>query len=146
MERIRPPEHNTGRKKTPGRPFQKGHPRYGGAKKGTKQLMTRVIREALIDAAELVGRDGEGQLGLIGYFAWLAREEPAVFGRLMEKLMPMQINGKINHGLSDGVYETMEEVREAIKARGIPIPPGMIEGEFEVIDDDRRSRSLVAAE
>lgn len=142
MERIRPPAYQKPKRKVPGKPFEKGHPRYGGAKKGTKQLMTRRIRDALINAAELVGSDNKGKDGLTGYLAWLARQEPAVYGRLLEKLMPMQIDGKINHGLYEGVYETMEEVREAIKARGLPIPPRMIEGEFEVVDEGR----LVPAE
>jgi hypothetical protein len=108
--------------------FRKGERRVGRGK-GTPNKTTKVIREAAILAAEMVGSDGKGTDGLKGYLAWAARREPVAYLRLLEKILPMQLQ------LSGGVENTHEhkgnvtttalsadELQKALEARGLPMP------------------------
>lgn len=73
-----------------GRPFGKGNP---GRPKGAPNKTTRVLKEAVVQAAEAVGADGKGKQGLVGYLTHLARTEPRAFSSLLAKAMPIQLEG-----------------------------------------------------
>ncbi|MCK1409539.1 hypothetical protein [Bradyrhizobium sp. 76] len=72
--------------------FKKGtaKPAKSGRMKGTRNKTTLVLREAALFAAEASGEDGRGKNGLVGFLTSLAQHEPAVFGRLLEKILPME--------------------------------------------------------
>ena len=58
------------------------------------------------------GKDGEA-----GYLRWLAANHPAVFGALYGKLIPLDINAKMEKKPVVH-YETVEERRAAMIAKG----------------------------
>jgi hypothetical protein len=49
------------------KPFQKGHKKLGGRKKGVPNKNSRRLEAAFIAAAEQLGSDGQGTGGVIGY-------------------------------------------------------------------------------
>jgi hypothetical protein len=49
------------------KPFQKGHKKLGGRKKGVPNKNSRRLDAAFIAAAEQLGSDGQGTGGLTGY-------------------------------------------------------------------------------
>lgn len=78
-----------------------------------------MLKEATLVAAELCGQDGKGKGQLVGYFMMLAREHPAVFGRLLLKILPMQSVAEI-----DGTKRyTPSEAAARLRERGLPVPP-----------------------
>lgn len=108
--------------------FKKGDPRPEGAgrKKGQVNKITPLLKEAIIMAAEAEGRDQNGKDGLIGYLRVLSRREPAVFGRLLEKLLPYQLTGKDGSPMQIE-HTTKEQIIERFKERGLPLPPSLLE-------------------
>jgi hypothetical protein len=99
--------------------FQKGNP---GKKPGTKNKLGVKLKEAILEAAERSGRDGKGTDGAVGYLVWLSRAEPAVFGRMLEKVMPLQLEVKDK---TDRVL-TAQEAVDRLKERGLPVPPTLM--------------------
>ena len=61
-------------------PFENGHPKYGGRKPGTPNVVTKKVRDALAKAWERAG--GEE------WFLELSQSEPKVFAHLVGKLLP----------------------------------------------------------
>jgi len=107
--------------------FKKGDPRPAGAgrKKGSVNRVSMLMKDAILIAAELEGSDRRGKDGLIGYFRMLSRREPVVYGRLLEKLLPLQITGK-DGGPMQMVHTTKEELEQRLKERGLPLPPSLL--------------------
>jgi hypothetical protein len=108
--------------------FKKGEKRPEGAgrKKNTPNKTTTLLKEAIILAAEAEGSNQDGRDGLIGYLRVLSRREPAVFGRLLEKLLPYQLTGKDGSPMQM-MHTTKEQVVERFKERGLPLPPSLLE-------------------
>lgn len=89
--------------------FIKGHKKFGtGRTKGTPNRSTRLLKEAIILAAEAVGQDGKGKDKLVGYLMWLAKTEPSTFGSLLGKLLPLQITGKDDKAIEEHVTHVFE--------------------------------------
>lgn len=88
-----------------------------GRTPGKPNKVTAQLRTAILEAAAMVGYDGEGKYELHGYLARLAENEPQVFGRLLERVLPMQIVGTVSHTTK---YETVEDVQRALRERGLP--------------------------
>jgi hypothetical protein len=69
------------------RPFQKGHKKLGGRKKGVPNKSSLFLDKALIAAATQAGSDGKGKDGVVGYFAWILQTYPSLavklFGRIL---------------------------------------------------------------
>ena len=65
-----------------------------GRAKGTPNKTTQLIKDAIIQAAELTGYDKHGHQGLIGYCRRLAEDEPKAFAGLMGKVLPTQVTGE----------------------------------------------------
>jgi hypothetical protein len=59
--------------------FKPGHPKLGGRKKGTPNLISTDYKKALFEAAYRVGNDGNGKDGVIGYFTWIGTRYPTFF-------------------------------------------------------------------
>lgn len=64
-----------------------------GRPKGSVSPHTKVLKEAILKAAEVHGRDGEGTDELEGYCYMLAKDHPNCFSTLLGKVLPMQIEG-----------------------------------------------------
>ncbi|MCR9093444.1 MAG: hypothetical protein NXI30_04450 [bacterium] len=63
----------------------------GGRKKGSQNKTTKAVKNALRDALEGAHEDGAE-----GYFKQLAKDDPALFVSLVRKLIPNQIEGKVD--------------------------------------------------
>lgn len=80
----------------------------GGRTKGTPNKTTALLKDAIIQAAELTGEDQQGKNGLIGYCKYLAKDEPKAFATLMGRVLPMQVEGTGEDG--EIVFKTVYEV------------------------------------
>ena len=98
--------------------FQPGHRREHGRARGTPNRVSRLVREAIVEAAALVGEDGEGAEGLVGYLKLLAVTEPRAYASLLGRVLPYQIT------VDDGPQPlaTVEELAEELRRRGLPVP------------------------
>jgi hypothetical protein len=105
--------------------FVKGAPKppNAGRAKGKRNRTTVMLKEAILTAAELCGQDGKGKDGMVGYLKMLAVKERALFTRLLEKVLPMQLN------VEDKTVKTYsaEEAAQRLRERGLPVPPSLIE-------------------
>ena len=102
--------------------MQKGVRPGTGRQKGTRNRTTTLLKDAILQAATLVGQDGKGKDGLVGYLKMLAVKERAVYSRLLEKVLPMQLH------LEDKTKNyTVEEAAERLRERGLPVPPGLLQ-------------------
>lgn len=63
----------------------------GGRCAGTPNKTTRVLREAILTAAEQEGSDGNGADGLTGYLRSIAQSDVKAFAMLLGKVLPMQV-------------------------------------------------------
>lgn len=108
------------------RGFVKGMEKKGGREKGTRNKTTVLLKEAIIMAAECEGLDRKGKDGLVGFLRMLSRREPAVFGRLMEKLLPYQLTGKDGSPMQV-VHSTKQQLLERMKEKGLPLPMSLLE-------------------
>lgn len=63
-----------------------------GRPPGLANKTTRLLKEAILLAAEEVGQDGAGAGGLVGYLRRLAASDPRAFAGLLGKVLPMQVN------------------------------------------------------
>lgn len=79
----------------------------GGRQKGTPNKTTALLKDAIIQAAELTGRDRQGKEGLVGYCRFLAVEEPKAFAALMGRVLPMQVEGTGENG--EIIFKTVYE-------------------------------------
>src|SRR5580658_2269596 len=84
-----------------GHGFQKGHPRYGGRKKGSRNRFGGDLREQVVAAIQetgFVGKDdqgnpiGTGEGGCKGFIKWLALYEPKTAAALFARVLPYFIN------------------------------------------------------
>lgn len=64
----------------------------GGRKKGTPNKTTALLKDAILEAGASAHADG-----LVGYLKQQANESPAAFLTLLGKVLPLQVNGDINH-------------------------------------------------
>src|SRR5476649_2231164 len=100
---------------------QKGekHPN-AGRPKGSKNVMTRVLKDAILRAAAKSKHAKGG--GLAGYLKYIADERPDLFVRLLAKL-PLQEKERAqtanqpDRPVKPVVYKTVAEVRAAMIAR-----------------------------
>lgn len=106
--------------------FEKGREKTGGREKGVKNKTTVLLKEAIMMAAECEGLDRHGKDGVVGFLRMLSRREPAVFGRLMEKLLPYQLTGKDGSPMQV-VHSTKEQLIDRMKERGLPLPPSLLD-------------------
>jgi hypothetical protein len=87
-----------------------------GRPKGSLNRFSRNLQEALLEAAQRLGRDGKGEGGLIGYLMWLARKDPKSYAMLLRALMPAEVKAT----LTVKPLLTPEEAVAEMRARGLP--------------------------
>ena len=66
--------------------FQKGHAKVGGRKKGGQNKITRDVKEALLEAGEQYGSDGNGTEGIVGCFQMIIKKKPEAWLLLLLSL------------------------------------------------------------
>jgi hypothetical protein len=105
--------------------FIKGAPKppTAGRARGKRNKTTVMLKEAILTAAELCGADGKGKDGMVGYLKMLAVKERPLFTRLLERVLPMQLNVK---DTTDRLL-TPEEAAQQLRERGLPVPPSLLE-------------------
>lgn len=114
-----------GSAKTPRKPdgkFQKGYQPSKGRAKGQRNRVTVMLKDAVLKAAAMIGQDGRGKNGLTGYLMMLAVKERAVYARLLEKVLPMQVELRDK---SKPVYSAAEAVQK-LRERNLPVPPSLL--------------------
>lgn len=104
---------------TPERFPQRFKPGNPGRKVGTTTKTTRLIREAILIAAELEGQDGKGKGKLIGYMRRMASEDMKAFAMLLGRVIPLQIETRTNEDKSEVTYHNVDDVRRELASRGI---------------------------
>ena len=62
-----------------------------GRLKGTRNKVTRDLKNGVLEAAIELGSNGEGEGGLVGYLKYLGWNHPKAFSHLLGKLLPMQL-------------------------------------------------------
>jgi hypothetical protein len=88
---------------------------------GTRNKITRDIKERIITGAEEYGEDGKGKGGLQGYLKMCARKYPKQYMLLLGKLLPFNITADKNIGsigsinivtAPSGQFLSMDQIRE----------------------------------
>lgn len=79
--------------------------------------MTRLLKEAIMLAAEEVGEDGKGKDGVTGYCKRLAIKEPRAFATLMGKVLPTQLAGEFKVDVKDGLSQLMDAVNGRTRSK-----------------------------
>jgi len=91
-----------------------------GRPPGQPNKITRILKEAILQAAANVGKDGRGKGELVGYLERIAIQQPKAFCVLLGKVLPLQVNLKEEQP-DTRTYRTVEEVQQALAERGIPL-------------------------
>jgi hypothetical protein len=125
--------------------FKTGHAKFGGRGTGSKNRIARLLKEAVITAAELEGSDGEGKDKLVGFLRKVAKEDLRSFCGLLGRIIPVQVLEEQQRDVRVEVtYRSIDEVREELENRGISIdvvhrllyqPPEVIDVEAEEVED-----------
>lgn len=110
------------------RGFKPGREKTGGRAPGTPNKTTRLLKEAIIMAAEAVGaadlkHTREYRKGLDAYLEFLARKHPQTFASLLRGLLPIQVTGK--DGGPVQMNYTRQELVQRLREKGIPVPPSL---------------------
>ena len=102
------------------------HPN-AGRPKGVKNVMTRVLKDAIVLAAEESQHAKDNGGGLVGYLIYIADTRPDIFVRLLAKLLPLQEKERAQAAkerdklVKRVVYKSVAEARAALIARGMPL-------------------------
>jgi len=141
MKRIRPPEPRAITKQEAQRKavkmaretkdgevaFVKGgvKPAGSGRVKGQTNKHSRILKEMVFDAMALVGEDGRGKGGGVGYLANVAKKHPDLYIQLLLKIIPYSLSGA-GGGPVQVSYTNIEEITLRLKERGLPAPDNLL--------------------
>jgi hypothetical protein len=70
--------------------FKPGRKKTGGRQAGVRNKTTREMMEAIMDALEVVGSDGAGKDGVVGYMKMIAEKNPRALLPLIGRVMMLQ--------------------------------------------------------
>jgi hypothetical protein len=90
--------------------FKRGHEKCGGRKRGTPNFFSTDYRRALLEASYLVGYDGNGKNGVVGYLAWVAKGNPRAFLNLLGNILILQEGTP-----PDEPRLTIEEINQGVR-------------------------------
>jgi uncharacterized protein (UPF0335 family) len=93
-----------------------------GKPRGATAKHTRLLKEAIMIAAELEGQDGQGKGKLIGFMRKIAQEDLRAFVSLLGRIIPLQVEQKtMDDKPKSTVYKTVDEVKRELISRGLDI-------------------------
>jgi hypothetical protein len=109
-----------------------------GRPPGVPNKLTRIIKEAILLAGEEQGNaiadaKKEPREGLVSYLKHLAANHPQSYAMLLGKVLPMQIE---HSRTISADYKTVEELKQALRDRGLPVERIYPMLEFEPIKRD----------
>jgi hypothetical protein len=114
--------------------FKPGNP---GRKPGTSTKTTRILRDALLLAAELEGEDGKGKGKLVGYMRRVARDDMKAFCSMLGKVIPLQIETRGGLDQKEEVtYHSVDDVRRELASRGISMEIALRVMRPDLVEDD----------
>jgi len=91
-----------------------------GKPRGSINKHTRILKDAIMLAAELEGEDGEGKGKLTGYMRKVAREDLRAFCMLLGRVIPLQVEQKtVDDTPKSTTYRSVEDVKLELASRGI---------------------------
>ena len=93
--------------------------KYEERKKRGPNKTTKIIKEAILEAAARVGKDGKGKDELVGYLVTLAEVHPKSFAQLLARVIPLQVAATIEHQMVSAEMRTVEQVKEDLERRGL---------------------------
>jgi hypothetical protein len=113
----------------------------GGRKPGVPNFITREVKEAIIDACNRHGVDGQGTGGLQGYMFKLCAEQPGAMAGLLGRIMPTQVT--VERKERPEPYQTYEQMCVQLERQyGIKLNQPVFQLEFykgpvvEVAEED----------
>lgn len=83
-------------------------------------MTTRLLKEAILLAAELEGRDGRSKDELVGFLRRVANEDIRAFAMLLGRVLSLQVEARTDMSV-EVTYKTVQEVRRELDDRGISI-------------------------
>ena len=78
-----------------------------GRPKGSPNKTTKILKDAILQAADEVGLDGKGKGGLVGYCKMVAVASPQAFCGLLGKVLPTQLSTDPDNPLKHAVTVTI---------------------------------------
>jgi hypothetical protein len=93
--------------------FKPRHAKHGGRQRGTPNKFSAEYKKHLLEAAYRVGWDGNGLLGVAGYLAWVSRNSPEIFAKMLGSLMEWQ---ELEIGMPEKQRPTIQEHDERVRA------------------------------
>jgi hypothetical protein len=103
---------------------------------GSTNKHTRVLREAILLAAELEGQDGKGKGKVVGYMRRMASEDMKAFATLLRAVIPLQIETRTNEEKAEVTYHSVDDVRRELASRGISMEIALRVMRPDLIEDD----------
>jgi len=98
--------------------FKKGNKVGRGRPPNSPNKLPKLLKDALLMAAELEGSDTKGRDGLVGFLRHVAQEELSTFCSMLGRIIPLQINESKDVQV-DVTYRTVAEVSREMASRGI---------------------------
>jgi hypothetical protein len=125
--------------------FEAGHTKVGGRKKGSINKVPKLLKDAVILAAELEGYDGKGQDQMVGFLRRVIRDDFHGFvGLLARSMLNQETRASSNDVSVEVTYRSVDEVRRELASRGIDMevvtrilhrPANVIDPSGEMVDD-----------
>ena len=127
----------TPKKDNQGHRYEKGHAKLAGRKQGSTNKMPRLLKEAILMAAELEGSNGNGKDKLVGFLRHVARDDLRSFVMLLGRVLPLQVHTKGDMRL-EVPYRSVDEIRRELASRGITMEviQRIMQQPAEVIDHE----------
>jgi uncharacterized protein (UPF0335 family) len=105
-----------------------------GKPRGAVAKNTRLLKEAIMLAAEIEGQDGQGKGKLVGFMRRVAQEDLRAFVSLLNRIIPLQVEQKtLDDKPKTTVYKSAAEVQRELASRGIDV-----EVMFKIMKADAR--------
>ena len=101
--------------------FKPRRQKEGGRRIGSTNKVPRLLKEAIMLAAELEGSNGQGSGELVGFFRKVAREDPKLFTKLLGRVLPLQVENPTPEVREEVRYKTVEEAQHELEERGITL-------------------------
>ena len=99
-------------------PFVKGNKLGRGRPPNSPNKVPKLLKDAIMMAAELEGSNQHGKDKLIGFLRYVAREDLRSFCGLLGRVLPLQIESR-HETTVDVTYQSVAEVRRELASRGI---------------------------